>query len=243
MERFAPDFRKCLIASLALHASFLLFRFLKLPSFSGPSPVEIDLTMPFVGNGPAKLAAPKRLVPHATLPPRPVEEPAPPKPVTPTPPKDWVTPGPQTKTVVPPKPETPPPTQGGAVNGTGISPKVGGSGPGFPYGVPNGSLTPGAPADVVRPQLLNLDEVLANLRKYYPERERWLGHEGTVVVDIHIAADGSITGVDIVQSAGRLFDEAAIKVANIMKYSPARTPAGPVPSKVRKTMAFKLSDQ
>jgi len=241
-RRLAPDFKKCLLASLGLHASFLLLRFIKLPSFGAASPVEIDLTMPFIGNGPAKLAAPKALVPHAALPARPVETPAPPKPVTPTPPKDWVTPGKDTKTVVPPKPETPPPTQGGVVGGTGIAPKAGGSGPGFPYGVPNGSLTPGAPADVVRPQLLNLDEVLANLRKYYPERERYLGHEGTVVVDIHLSADGAITGVDVIQSAGRLFDEAAVKVAMLMKYSPARTPAGPVASKVRKTMQFKLED-
>ena len=242
MERFAPDFRKCLLASVALHASFLLVHFLRLPSFGSASPVEIDLTMPFVGNGPAKLAAPKRLIPQAKLPAAPVSEPLPPQPATPTPPKDWVAPNAQTKTLVPPKPEAPPPTQGGAVNGAGISPIQGGSGPGFPYGVPNGSMTPGAPADVVRPKLLNLDEVLANLRKYYPERERYLNHEGTVVVDIHLAVDGSITGVDIVQSAGHLFDDAAVKVAKIMRFSPASTPAGPVAAKVRKTMQFKLED-
>ncbi len=242
MERFAPDFRACLLASCALHAAFFLFRFMKLPSFAPAGPVEIDLTMPFVGNGPAKLAAPKALVPHAKLPPAPVEQPLPPQPVKPPPPKDWVMPGKDTKIVKPPTPEAPPPTQGGVKDGSGISPLPGGSGPGFAYGVPNGSLTPGAPANVIRPQLLNLDEVVANMRKFYPERERYLNHEGKVIVDIHLDAEGGIVGVDIVQSAGRLFDDAAIKVAKLMKYSPARTPSGPISAKIRKTMEFKLQD-
>ena len=239
----APDFKKCLLASLALHAGFMLLRGFGPHGPQAVVPGEIDLTFPFVGNGPPKLAAPKRLIKGAVLPAAPVEQPLPPQPVKPPePPKDWVMPGKETQKVIAPQPEVPPATKGGAENGTGISPILGGSGPGFPYGVPNGSMTPGAPAGVVRPKLLNRDEVLANLRKFYPERERYADHEGTVVVDIHLSAEGAITAVEVFQSASPLFDAAAIKVAHLMRYEPARTPQGPVAAKVRQTMQFKLQD-
>lgn len=236
-----PDFKKCLLASFALHAGFLLLRGVSFRS----APVdarEIDLTFgEFYGFGAAKLGAPKKLAPQATLPPAPAATPVAPKPQAEAP-KQWTLPGPETKTVAPPKEEAPPATQGGAANGTGTSPLTGGEGRGFDYGVPNGTLTPGAPANIVRPKLLNRDEVLANLRKYYPERERFANHEGEVIVDIHLTADGGINGVDIVQSAGRLFDEAAIKVAHLMKFEPARTPQGPAAAKVRQKMKFSLED-
>ena len=242
MRIAAPDFRACLAASAALHLGFFLFRGAHFPSVRDSGPVEIDLTSPFIGSGPPKLAAPKRLIPEAKLPARPVEEPLPEKvQPAPEPPKDWNLPGKDTKTVAP-RPETPQVTQGGAVDGTGISPILGGQGAGFPYGVPNGSMTPGAPADVIRPKLLNREEVLANMRKFYPERERVANREGIVVVNIHLDADGRVGEVDIVQSAGRWFDEAAKKVAQLMKFSPARNPAGPLAAKVQRTMEFKLED-
>ena len=239
-----PDFKKCLLASLALHAGFMLLRGLGPSGAAAIDPREIDLTFPFIGSGAAKLGAPKRLIKAAPLPPAPAPEPIPlkPEPTKAEPPKQWTLPGPETKTLVVPKPEAPPPTQGGAVNGTGTSPLVGGSGAGFDYGVPNGSMTPGAPADIVRPKLLNKDEVLANLRKYYPERERIADHQGTVVVDIHLSAEGAISSVEVFQSATPLFDAAAVKVAHLMKFEPARTPRGPVAAKVRQKMQFTLED-
>lgn len=244
MNRLRFDFRSCLLMSAGLHASLFLLNFAKWPRFGSVDSVEIDLTSPFIGSGPAKLAAPKRLDPKATLPARPVAEPVPDKKPEPAaePPKDWTLPGKDTKQVVAPKPEVEQATQGGVENGQGIAAKTGGVGPGFPYGVPNGTMNPGAPADVIRPKLLNLDEVLRNLRKFYPERERMAGHEGDVVVDIHLGADGAIGAVEIEQSAGKLFDEAAMKVAKLMRFEPARTPAGPVGAKVRKTMKFRLED-
>jgi TonB family protein len=243
VRRFAPDFRQALIASAILHAGLVVFNFIRMPSFGPSGPVEIDLTMPFIGAGAPKLAAPKRLDPKAALPSRPVDEPVPEKqPAKVEPPKEWTLPGKATKTVVAPVEETPPSTQGGKEGGQGIAADLGGTGPGFGHGVPNGVLNPGAPPGTVFPQLLNRDEVLANLRKYYPERERIAGHEGKVIVDIHLSAEGAISGVDIVESAGKLFDAAAVKVAHLMRFSPARTPAGPVAAKVRKTMQFRLED-
>jgi protein TonB len=243
--RFEPDFRKCLGASLALHVFFLFFRGFSWNSVPPVDPREIDLTMPFIGSGPPKLAAPKKLIPEAKLPAAPVPEPIVEKPplVKPQAPKEWALPGPNTTKTVAPEPEAPPPTKGGAVDGTGISPLLGGKGDGFAYGVPNGSMTPGAPADVVRPKLLNKDEVLRQLRKFYPERERQAGREGKVIVDIHISAEGAIAGAEVLQSAGPNFDKAALEVTKIMKFSPARTPQGNVAAKVRIPMEFSLTDE
>jgi TonB family protein len=242
--RFEPDYRKCLAASAALHAFLLFFRAL-LPSASAPTDRYIDLTMPFVGSGPPKLAAPKRLIPEAKLPPAPVPEPLPPEPVKPKEqPKDWALPGPETKKTVAPEPEAPPPTQGGAKDGDGISPLTGGKGQGFAYGVPNGTMTPGAPADVVRPKLLNKDEVLKNLRKFYPERERVAGHEAKVIVDLYIEPDGTISKAEVLQSGGILFDRAALEVTKIMRFAPARDGGGAaVGAKVRIPMQFSLTDE
>jgi protein TonB len=244
---FAPDFRYCVAVSVALHLLFFAFHGLHFAGPEADKTMEIDFTYPFEGHGPPKLGAPKKLVPEAKLPPAPAPEPVkpePPKPVAPEPPKNWVLPGPDTQKVVPPKPDAPPPTKGGAENGTGTSPLVGGHGEGFDYGVPNGSLNPGYPAGMIKPKLLNKDEVLANLRKYYPERERIAGHEGLVVVDIHLDAAGAILSVEVLQAATPLFDAAAVKVAHIMRFAPAQTADGRgVAAKVRERMQFKLTDE
>ena len=206
--------------------------------------MEIDLTSPFVGDGPAHRAAPKRLIPQAKLPPAPVEQPLPPK-VAPAKeaPKQWTLPGPQTEKLLPPKPEEPPATQGGVKDGMGTSHLPGGSGEGDPYGEIDGTGHGGSPAGVELPKLLNRDDVLANLRRFYPERERFAGHEGKVIIVIHIDVAGSVSGVDVLQSAGPLFDAAAQKVAAIMKFSPARRLSGPAASKIRQAMQFKLTDE
>lgn len=242
MRVAAPDFRNCLAASFILHSGFFMIGHLRMPDLSRAPVVEIDLTSPFIGSGPAHRAAPKRLIPQAKAPAAPVEQPLPPKAVVPVePPKDWTLPGKDTKTFLPPPPEVVPVTKGGTVDGAGTSHLPGGSGPGDPYGDPNAHGTGGSP-DIVRPKLLNLDEVLANLRKFYPERERMAGHEGTVVVDIHVGSDGAIGGVDVFQPASPLFDKAAVQVAKLMRFSPARAASGPVAAKVRKTMKFSLTD-
>lgn len=240
----APDFRACLLASAVLHAGLFLIRSGALPDFPIGQPLEIDLTSPFVGDGPARRAAPKRLIPGAKLPAAPVEQPLPPKvDATQEPPKQWTLPGPETQVLVPPKAEEPPATQGGTAQGTGTSHLPGGSGEGDPYGVVGGRGHGGSPAGVTRPRLLNKDDVLANLTKFYPLRERLAGNEGKVIVEMHIDADGKVAAVDVLQSAGPLFDKAAVEVANLMKFAPARTPAGPVAAKIRQPMQFTLTNE
>jgi len=237
-------FKKCLAASLALHAGFWLLLFLFHHPWGGSEiPVEIDLTKP-LGTGPAKLGAPKKFVPNAVPQPAnvvpekketaPVEQPA-------VPPKDWTLPGPDTKVIE--KPSAPAPSPGGAVDGTGTASKTGGSGAGADDGVVGGTGDGGA-ALLRLPRLLNRDEVLANIRRFYPEAERRAGREARVLCAIHVGTDGRVASCDIVESGGPAFDGAAKQVAALMRFSPAIAKNGqPVPVKLKQMMVFELEDE
>ena len=110
----APPPARSLGLSLALHGALAglvlaLTRISWAPT--APPPMEIEITGSILGDGPAKLGAPKAFVPgkpaaanrtaELTPPaPKPVATPA-----KPPPPKDWVLPGPDTKKLD--KPQTP----------------------------------------------------------------------------------------------------------------------------------------
>lgn len=229
-------------ASLAIHALFFLVAYgVRLPDGLIDQSIEIDLTNPLLGPGAPKLGAPKRLTPGAVLPPRPAPEPLPVTPEqarpAPEPPKDWVLPGPNTQKTEAPAP--PPATQGGAEDGAGTSHKDGGKGEGFDYGEIDGTGGGGGTVDVW-PKLLNRDEVLANLRRFYPESERVAGREGDVIVAIHIGTDGNVSSVDIMGSGGKAFDGAAAQVARLMRFSPAMKRGSAVRVKIKQTMVFQL---
>jgi protein TonB len=240
-----PDlFQKCLAASFALHVGLLIGG--RLARRPAPPPLlEVDLTMTsgINGTGPAKLGAPKRLIPEAKGLPKPADDVIPPKPVpapVPEPPKDWVLPGPNTQKVE--KLAEPAPTPGGDTNGTGTSPLKGGSGEGADYGVPNGTGN-GRGAVSKLPVLLNKDELLAIMRRFYPENERRAGKEGQVVVFLHISAEGRVDPVDIAQSGGADFDAGAKEVAKRMRFSPALDLNGkPVAVKLPQAIIFQLED-
>ena len=211
--------------------------------FFAPPAFEIEIISPFLGTGAAKLGAPKAFVPGVPalknvtdLTPKPVDPVAKP----PEPPKDWTLPGPKTKVVeTPAAPET---TPGGAVGGTGTAAKTGGSGEGSDEGVPGGTGDGGTPLSAM-PRLLNRDEVMRLLRRYYPELERRAGREADVVVAIHISREGGVSSVDVLRTAGPAFDEAAKKVAALMKFSPAVSLGGkPVAVKLPQAMQFRLTD-
>ena len=60
----APPFKRSLSWSAAIHAVLLgLAVILPRLNFDSPPPFEIEITSPFLGDGPARLGAPKRLVP------------------------------------------------------------------------------------------------------------------------------------------------------------------------------------
>lgn len=239
-----PPARESLGRSLAAHALFFSAMWL-LPklSWTPAPPFEIEITDPYLGDGPAKLGAPKAFVPgiperinrtpDVPVPPKPVEK-------APEPPKDWTLPGPNTKTVETPEP--PAPTPGGAVGGTGTAAKTGGSGEGSDDGVPGGTGHGGTPLREL-PRLLNRDEVLASLRRFYPESERQAGREGAVVIVLHLGPDGLVTSADVARSASPAFDAAAQKVGALMRFSPAIGLSGkPVHVRMPQEVRFRLTD-
>jgi TonB family protein len=237
-----PPFQRSLGMSAAAHLLFLAALWV-LPrlSWNTPPPFEIEITSPFLGDGPAKLGAPKAFVPGVPakvnssepVPPTPVQKPA-------EPPKDWTLPGPSTKVVETPAPVAP--TPGGEVGGTGTAAKTGGSGEGSDDGVPGGTGH-GGTALKEMPRLLNLAEVLAGMRRLYPESERQAGREGAVVIVIHLGADGLVSSSDVARAASPAFDEAAKKVGALMRFSPAIGLNGrPVPVRMPQEIRFRLTD-
>ncbi len=259
----APPPARSLALSFAAHAVLLALALLipialHLSSQAPPPEMEVEIISPFLGTGPAALNAPKALVPGkralvnetaekaaAPVPPPKVE------PKAPEAPKDWVLPGPSTKVVEAPKPsptgsESGSGTQttpGGAKGGEGTAAKTGGSGEnGSDEGVVGGHGD-GGTALLAFPRLLNRDEVLANLRRFYPESERRAGREADVIVMIHIGADGLVGAVDIRSSSGPSFDEAAQKVTKLMRFSPAIGLSGrPVPVRLPQPIQFRLTN-
>lgn len=235
-------FERCLAASLILHvALFVGLKWVRPPAGYIPLPVEVDLNRPLMPGGPAKLGAPKRSVPEAGKGPAlPAEEAKTPETVVPpSPAKDWTLPGPETKAAE--KLPEPGPTPGGTPEGTGTASQPGGSGVGENTGAPSGTGIGGASL-LKLPQLLNRDEVLANLRRFYPEPERRAGREGSVLLILHIGTDGRVGPVEVLESAGAAFDKAAMAVAFLMRFSPAEGPKGPVPVRINQSMVFRLED-
>jgi TonB family protein len=149
-----------------------------------------------------------------------------PKPVVP--PKEWIKPAPNQKVVpaaIPTKPvapspeETPPPpiSIGTGEGGENILSRI--------------------------PQLLNLSDLNAILRKFYPEEARAAGKESVVVLDLHIDTDGHVRSTDIIKSGGSDFDAAAQKAAALLRFTPAFMGSQRVAVKMRQAIQFKLESQ
>lgn len=221
-RRLAP-FETGVLLSLLLHAAVWQFLTHK-DKFSwdeSSDAMEIDLTRPFrLTNNP--LLARRAENPGVGAPvvekPRPLTGPAPVEP-----PRDWVLPGPDTQELLPPPAEDASGGLGGLGQGTG-----------------SGEV------DWVYlthlPKMLNRDDLLKNMRRFYPEAERRAGLEGQVTLDVHIDREGAVTGADIAVSAGAAFDEAAKRVLREARFSPAMVGAQAVPVKIRQTIAFLLDE-
>jgi TonB family protein len=106
------------------------------------------------------------------------------------------------------------------------------------YGEGEGDIT----ALTRMPQLKNLGELRAILRKFYPEAERLSGKTGTVVIDLHVDPDGHVTSVDVVGSSTPAFDEAAKKVGLLLRFTPAYVGTQKVGVKLRQAIQFNLAN-
>jgi protein TonB len=93
-------------------------------------------------------------------------------------------------------------------------------------------------SDLTPPQAINLDELQANIRKYYPEAEHRAGVSGRVNISLVVGKDGAVGGVSVAASGGAAFDEAAKKVVLAMRFSPARKAGKPVPVEINEEIEF-----
>jgi TonB family protein len=92
------------------------------------------------------------------------------------------------------------------------------------------------------PRILNMEELGRYLQKFYPESERRAGREGYVLLDVHLDSSGRVGAVEVAQSAGAAFDEAARKVIREARFSPAKVREKSVAVKIRKPIVFQLQD-
>jgi len=87
---------------------------------------------------------------------------------------------------------------------------------------PDISAAPVPTPFTVAPELKNRDEVRRALERFYPPLLRDAGIGGTVLVWFFIDETGTVQKSQVKESSGhKALDEAALKVAEIMRFSPA----------------------
>jgi protein TonB len=95
----------------------------------------------------------------------------------------------------------------------------------------------------VRPYLQNAEEIARALERFYPHALRQAGIGGTVHVWFHIDRDGRVAGTRLNESSGYdAFDEAALRVASQMRFSPAYNRDERVPVWVNIPITFEVQD-
>ncbi len=94
---------------------------------------------------------------------------------------------------------------------------------------------PAPPADFQPPELLEY------VPAEYPAEAAAAGLEAVVVLDILVAADGTVTDVKVVTGAGHGFDEAAVAAAQRFKWSPGHARGKAVPVRVTYRYQFTLA--
>lgn len=91
----------------------------------------------------------------------------------------------------------------------------------------------------VSPRVLNTREVVTSMERNYPSLLRDAGIGGTVEVWFFLDVDGAILRTQLKQSSGIAgLDEAALKVADVMEFSPARNRDRPVQVWVSQLITF-----
>lgn len=94
-------------------------------------------------------------------------------------------------------------------------------------------------AVTVRPHLTNAPEVAQALDRVYPPMLREAGIGGTVKVWFYVDTDGRVTNTQINRSSGyEAFDQAALKVSDMMMFTPAYNGDKKVPVWVEMDLNF-----
>lgn len=231
-----PPFETGLALSLLLHlALWQVFSWRKHVHSLDADAIEIDLTRPFrLTSNP--LLARRAAVPGTGAPvvtePRPGSSPAQVAAAVPKPPSDWVLPGPDTKELVKPADQPPVGAVGGKGDGTGLGGRGDGTGTGEVDWV---YLTE-------FPRLLNKERMKVLMRQYYPPVERAAGREGLVVLNVVIDRSGNVAAMEVAQSAGEAFDQAAKRLMGEARFAPGMVGKEPVVVKLPQQIYFDLDD-
>ncbi len=85
--------------------------------------------------------------------------------------------------------------------------------------------------------------VATQTEKWYPSLSKRYAEQGTVVVRVHVSADGRAERVELKKRSDYpLLDEAAIGLAKSLKYNPASVDGKPVADSVEIPITFRLSN-
>ncbi|MCB9678902.1 MAG: TonB family protein [Alphaproteobacteria bacterium] len=86
-------------------------------------------------------------------------------------------------------------------------------------------------------------EILEYVEAEWPPGTKEAGEEAVVKLVIELDETGEVASVDIVEPAGRGFDEAAVDAVLAMKFAPAETEAGPVPVVFEFAYGFRFEEE
>lgn len=104
----------------------------------------------------------------------------------------------------------------------------------------HGGVSPPAPV-VVEPRI---DSRRALSEPYYPPAEIRQGHEGTVVLSLHILADGRVGEVKLAQSSGfQKLDDSAMREAKRWRFIPGTSDGSPLAMWKQVPITFRLNNQ
>ncbi len=89
-------------------------------------------------------------------------------------------------------------------------------------------------------QVSSLPRFVHRADPVYPQSMKQQGKEGTVLIEALVDKFGAVRKVDVIQSAGVLFDQAAINAIQGSTFIPAHTNGKPVPVILRIPIRFRL---
>ena len=98
------------------------------------------------------------------------------------------------------------------------------------------------PAEELEP-LLKEPTLVEFIQAPYPEQAKAEGREGTVLLLIEIDESGAVSLVEVLNSAGEEFDQAAVKAAWGFVFTPAEDKDGPLPVQIEFEYGFVLDSK
>ena len=104
-----------------------------------------------------------------------------------------------------------------------------------PAAPPSNASPPAAPPSRFAPPVL-IERVEAG----YPEEARKQGVTGTVLLQLIVNTDGSVSDAHVVKPAGHGFDESALAAARKLRFEPARQEGTPVQVQINYEVQFQL---